>query len=191
MIKSLFAIFLFMILLSSQVLAIQVVKEKNDTEDPVIETPRGQIELDHTKNEVNFPPGLEGCKIIYPDNEDLPEELKLMSIEEENSDVGAEENSEEIPEDMADILEPEENPVSGGTAPGGTADVTLSSGTTGDTSVDTALNMPETTSGATESDSDRTIGILWYIMGSLILLLLIVVIYTIKTREKKDLKSLA
>jgi len=190
MIKSLFTIFFFMVLLSSQVFAIQVVKEIND-EEPVMETPQGQIELDHTKNEVNFPPGLEGCKIIYPDNEDLPEELKLMSIEEENIDVGAEENSEEIPEDMADILEPEENPVSGGTAPGGTADVTLSSGTTGDTSVHTALNMPETTSGVTESDSDRTIGILWYIMGSLILLLLIVVIYTIKTREKKDLKSLA
>lgn len=101
-------IFLFLIfcfILSSNVMAIQIVKEINDTGEIITEKPLEKPVLDLNNKSSELPPGLENCHVIYGGGENLPEEMKALGISENSNKTEKISSAGELPADMEQILE--------------------------------------------------------------------------------------
>ena len=188
--KHFFIIITILILLTSQAMAIRIVTGKDKNGELVIKEPQGKpMKLDHTNPKINLPPGLEHAKIVYPENENLPEELKMLGIEssEGNEEITEEVTEEAVPEDMAGLIPSKKEEWDKNTTP------PLGVAINNPEDTQHITEMGETTTGYTASPpaekNSSIITVLWFVMACIIAALIITILYVIAGKKKVEISQ--
>ena len=185
--KNLIIIFFILLLISSQAFAIQIVKE-TESGKPVVQRTGiyKKIVIDNSNRDIKLPPGLEGTKIIYPEKSDLPEEMKMLGLEnmdnETESDMGA------LPGDMEEILTSKEEKYAGIDRGGNSTYSIASQESNNNLLAETA--PPANTLPTGNTSNNKVITILWYIMGVITIALIIVLSYYISSKKKLEISHI-
>jgi len=174
-------LFLFCIIVSANCFAIKEATVFDENGNPVItKDEKEHVVLDNANTQISLPPGLEYGTVVSETDEDVPSDMQGLIVEEgETGNTGTE---EDLPEDMKELL--------GNTSEGNNQNSSGSSGNgTDNNSASEDGNIPVTPGGNSGNDNGGAspVMMLWFILGGLIFILILVFGFYITGRKKVEI----